>query len=125
MTGSGPSEELLRLEVRELTDLLRRHDSFAGFRNMLAAKGIPASVSVLAGLIEGEDERRFGVILTPAGQECALFETARDDSLIRWETIDDPRTLGYAFQAVLAGIAMVRAGQICQVPGRAGRMAAE
>ena len=124
MTGSGPSEELLRLEVRELTDLLRRHDSFAGFRNMLAAKGIPASASVLAGLIEGGDGRRFGVILT-AGQKCVLFEAAWDDSLIRWEIIDDPRTLGYAFQAVLAGIAMVRAGQICQVPGRAGKMAAE
>jgi len=112
MAASGPSEELLQLEVRELTDLLRHHDSFAGFRDTLAAKGIPASVSILAGLIEGEDERRFGVILTAAGRECALFETARDDLLIRWEIIDDPRTLGYAFQAVLVGIAMVRAGQI-------------
>jgi hypothetical protein len=111
MAASPPSEELLRLEVRELTDLLRHHDSFAGFRDTLAAKGIPASVAILAGLIEGEDERRFGVILT-AGQECVLFETARDDSLIRWEIIDDPRALGYAFQAVLVGIAMVRAGQI-------------
>ena len=111
MAASRPSEELLRLEVRELTGLLRHHDSFAGFRDTLVAKGIPASVAVLAGLIEGEDERRFGVILT-AGQECVLFETARDDSLIRWEVIDDPRALGHAFQAVLVGIAMVRAGQI-------------
>lgn len=111
MAANGPSEELLRLEVRELTGLLRHHDSFAGFRDTLAARGIPASVAILAGLIEGEDERRFGVILT-AGQECVLFETARDGSLIRWEIIDDPRALGYAFQAVLVGIAMVRAGQI-------------
>ena len=50
-------------------------------------------------------------MLTP-GQECVLFETARDDSLTRWEVIDDPRTLGNDFQAVLAGIAMVRGGQI-------------
>ena len=111
MAARRPREELLRLEVRELTDLLRHADSFAGFRGTLAAKGIPASLAILAGLVEGEDERRNGVILTP-GQECVLFETARDDSLIRWEIIDDPRTLACDFQAVLAGIAMVRAGQI-------------
>jgi hypothetical protein len=111
MAARRSQEELLQLEVRELTDLLRHHDSFAAFRDTLAAKGIPASVAILTGLIEGEDERRLGAILTP-GQECVLFETARDDSLIRWEIIDDPRTLGYAFSAVLAGIAMVRAGHI-------------
>jgi hypothetical protein len=111
MAARRPPEKLLRLEVRELTDLLRHADSFAGFRDTLAAKGIPASLAILAGLVEGEDERRHGVILTP-GQECVLFETARDDSLIRWEIIDDPRTLVYDFQAVLVGIAMVRADQI-------------
>jgi len=111
MAARRPPEELLRLEVRELTDLLRHADSFAGLRDTLAAKGIPASAAILAGLVEGEAERRYGVILTP-GQECVLFETARDDSLIRWEIIDEPRTLGNAFEAVLVGIAMVRAGQI-------------
>jgi len=111
MAARRPPDELLQLEVRELTGLLRHHDSFAGFCDTLAAKGIPASVAILAGLIEGEDERRLGAILTP-GQECVLFETARDDSLIRWEIIDDPRTLRYAFKAVLVGIAMVRSGQI-------------
>lgn len=111
MDARHPPEELLRLEVRELTDLLRHDGSFAGLRDTLAAKGIPASAAILAGLIESADGRRYGVILTP-GQECVLFETARDDSLIRWEIIDDPRTLGHDFQAVLTGIAMVRAGQI-------------
>ena len=41
-----------------------------------------------------------------------LFETAPDDSLIRWEIIDVPRALTNSFAAVLAGITMVRAGQI-------------
>ena len=100
----GPPDELLRLEVRELTGLLRHADSFAGLRGALASKGIPASEVILAGLIESEDESRYGVMLTP-GQECILFETARDDSLTRWEIIDDPRTLGNDFEAVLAGIA--------------------
>jgi hypothetical protein len=51
------------------------------------------------------------VVLTP-GRECVLFETAPDRSLIRWEIIDDPQTLTNAFQALLVGIAMVRAGQV-------------
>ena len=91
--------------------MLRHADSFAGLRDTLAAKGLPASAVILAGLIESEDCRRYGAILTP-NRECVLFETARDDSLTLWEIIDDPGTLGYAFQAVLTGIAMVRAGQI-------------
>jgi len=111
MDARRPPEELLRLEVRELTDMLRHADSFAGLRQTLAAKGLPASAVILAGLIESEDCRRYGAILTP-NEECVLFETARDDSLTLWEIIDDPGTLGYAFQAVLTGIAMVRAGQI-------------
>ena len=78
---------------------------------MLAGKGIPASAAILAGLIEGEDLSRYGVILTP-GRECVLFETAPDDSLIRWEVIDEPETLTDAFQAVLVAIAMVRDGRI-------------
>jgi hypothetical protein len=106
-----PAEELLQLEVRELTDLLRHDESFAGLRDTLASQGIPASVAILAGLIESEDERRYGVVLTP-GQECILFETAGDDSLVRWEIIDEPRTLRHDFQAVLTGIAMVRDGEI-------------
>jgi hypothetical protein len=69
MAARLPPEELLQLEVRELTDLLRHHESFAGFRDTLASKGIPASAAILAGLIESKDERRYGVILTP-GQEC-------------------------------------------------------
>lgn len=107
-TGAG---RWLQLEVRELTDLLRHADSFAELRDTLAAKGIPASRAILAGLIQSEDESSYGVILTP-GQECVLFETSPDGSLIRWEIIDDPRTLTNAFEAVLVRVAMVRADQI-------------
>jgi hypothetical protein len=111
MTARPSPEELLQLEVRELTGLLRHDGSFADLRDTLTTSGIPASVAVLAGLIESEDESRSGVILTP-GQECVLFETAPDGSLTRWEIIDDPTALDESFEAVVAGIAMVRAGQI-------------
>jgi hypothetical protein len=89
----------------------RHADSFTDLRDTLAAQGIPASAAIPAGLIESEDESRYRVILTP-GQECVLFETAPDGSLIRWEIINEPRTLTNAFEAVLVGIAMVRADQI-------------
>ena len=102
---------MLQAEVRELTDHLRHDDYFAHIRDTLAAKGIPASGTILTGLIESEDCSSYGVVLTP-GQECVLFETAPDRSLIRWEIVDEPRTLTNAFEAVLVGIAMVQAGQI-------------
>jgi len=113
MTGRRVPEELLQLEVTELTDLLRHGGSFTGLRDMLAAKGVPASAAILAGLIEGVDLSRYGVILTP-GRECVVFETAPGpgDSLVRWEVIDQPGTLSDDFEAVLVGIAMVRDGQI-------------
>lgn len=104
-----PSEEMLQQEVRELTDLLRHAGSFADLRNALAARGSPASETILAGLIEGEDESRYGVILT-ASQECVRFETAPNGSLTTWEIIDEPNALTSDFQAVSVGISMVRRG---------------
>jgi hypothetical protein len=76
MTARRPPEELLQQEVRELTDLLRHADSFADLRDVLAARGTPASETILAGLIESEDESRYGVILT-AGQKCVRLKPPR------------------------------------------------
>lgn len=106
-----PPEELLRQEVRELTDLLRHADSFADLRAALAARGSPASGTILAGLIEGEDESRYGVMLT-ASQECVQFETAPNSSITRWEIIDKPDALSSDFQAVSVAISMMRSGEI-------------
>jgi hypothetical protein len=78
---------------------------------VLASKGLPASVAILAGLIDGEDGSRYGVVLTP-GQECIVFELAPDSTLIRWDAISDPRVLADSFDAVITGIAMLRDGQI-------------
>jgi len=111
MLMGRPPEELLKQEVRELTDLLRHADSFADLRDALAARGSSASETILAGLIEGEDEGRYGVILT-ASQECVLFETAPDGSITRWEIIDKPNALTSDFQAVSVGISMMRSGEI-------------
>jgi hypothetical protein len=111
MAARRPPEELLQQEVRELTKLLRQADSFANLRDVLVAKGSPASGTILVGLIEGEDESRCGVILT-AGQECIRFETAPDGSLTTWQIINELDALMSDFQAVSAGISMMRSGQI-------------
>ena len=106
-----PPEELLQQEVRELTELLRNADSFADLREALATRGLPASETVLAGLIESEDESRYGVILT-VSQECVRFEIAPNGSITRWEIIDKPDALMPDFQAVSVGMYMMRSGEI-------------
>lgn len=111
MTGRRPPGEQLQQEVRELTELLRHAGTFADLRDALTAKGLPASEVVLAGLIEGEDESRYGVLLT-TNQGCVRFETAPNGSLTRWETVDEPHALTSDFQAVSVGISMMRSGQI-------------
>jgi hypothetical protein len=111
MTSRLPPEELLEQEVRELTDLLRHEDSSANIRGVLAAKGLDASRTILAGLIDGLDGSRYGVVLTPS-QECIVFELAPNDSLVRWEIINEPDSLTSAFQAVSIGILMLRSGQL-------------
>ena len=111
MISRLPPDELLEQEVRELTDLLRHEDSSANIRGVLAAKGVDAARTILAGLIDGLDGSRYGVVLTPS-QECVVFEMAPNDSLVRWEIINEPDSLTAAFQAVSIGISMLRSGQI-------------
>jgi hypothetical protein len=111
MAAQIPREELLEQEVTELTDLLRHEDSFASIREMLAAKGLSASELVLAGLIDGIDGSRYGVILTH-GYECIRFEIAPNGSLAMWDKIDELDDLKSGFQAVPTGISMMRRGQI-------------
>jgi hypothetical protein len=111
-TGRYGTEEQLRQEVTELTDLLHNDAAFADLRDLLTAHGLPASQTLLAGFIGSEDESMYGVFVT-SDVECVRFETGPDGHLIRWETIDDLGALTKAFAAVAVGIAMKRSGQIC------------
>jgi hypothetical protein len=111
VTDRHGTEEQLRQEVRELTDLLRTDGSFADLRDVLAAHGLLVSQTLLTGLIEGEDEHQYGVFIT-AGLELVRFEIGRNAQLISWEIVDDPDVLAEDFAAVAIGITMKRAGQI-------------
>lgn len=110
MMARRASEEQLRLEVRELTDLLREDRSFADLRDVLLAKGLSPSDVILVGLIEGEDESRYGVIAT--GEECIRFETAPNGALTLWEFVEDLDALANDFEAASVGVAMKRSGDI-------------
>ncbi len=101
-----PSEEDLRSEVSELTDLLRHDEDFADLRDALTAKGLAMATTVLAGLIEGEDESRYGVAIRRDGK-CVLFELASSGLLTHWEEVADLDLLSADFQAVRVGISMV------------------
>jgi hypothetical protein len=111
VTDRHGTEEQLRQEVRELTDLLRTGASFADLRDLLATRGHHPSQTLLAGLIEGEDEHQYGVLIT-VGMELIRFEIGRNAELISWEIVDDPDVLVRSFAAVVIGITMKRAGQI-------------
>ncbi len=105
------TEEQLRQEVEELTDMLRNDAAFADLRELLTDHGLVPSETVLAGLIEGEDESTYGVLLT-VDLQCIRFEARGDGELTEWRNIDDLSILANAFEAVGVGVAMLRAGEI-------------
>ena len=105
------TQEELRQEVTELTDLMREDSDFADIRKILAAQGLQPEDTLLAGLITGGDDRQYGVLITGAGQ-CVLFETDARGTLILWETVDDIARLENDFDAVAVGVEMKRNGEI-------------
>lgn len=105
------TEAELRLEVRELTELLREDSAFADLRDLLTARGLQASEVLLAGLIEGEDNSQYGVVIA-ADLLCFMFEIGGGDQLVRWEEIEDVDALARDFSAVGVGIAMKRSGEL-------------
>ena len=106
-----PSQEELEEEVGELTHLLRGDKSFVDLRNALSAEGLSVSETVLAGLIEGEDESLYGVVVGLDGG-CARFEMASDGKFTQWETVHDLDSLSSDFQAVRVAFDMVRGGHL-------------
>jgi hypothetical protein len=105
------TEAELRLEVSELTELLREDSDFAGLRSLLTAQGRHASKVLLAGLVCGEDNSQYGVFIT-ADLQCLLFEIGPSNQLVRWERVEDVDALAKDFSAVNVGIAMRRAGEL-------------
>ena len=110
MTTNRIPTELLKREVRELTELLRNDALFANLRHALSVHGLHASDVILAGFVTTDDESEHGVFLTTdlAG---IRFELGRNGSVVRWDAVDEPDTLTEFFPAVSVGIAMMRSDE--------------
>jgi hypothetical protein len=101
----------LRQEVSELTELMRDDESYRDIRDVLAAKGLSPADAVLAGLISGEDNSQYGVLVLD-DESCVLFATNPRGSLLRWETVRDIATLETDFRTIAVGLEMKRNGEI-------------
>ncbi len=101
-----PRPDLLEQEVRELTELLRHGgDPWGDLRALLDERGLDPQNTILAGLIEGEDESSYGVFVT-RDDVPLVFETARDRSVLRWERVADVAALADDFEAVPTALAL-------------------
>lgn len=98
MTNPRTAYEQSKLEVEELSELLRTDDAFADLRAALISHGQRPEDVLLGGLIGGEDESSYGVFVYRDGA-CRLFETVRSGVVVRWERVE-PQVLAKDFGAV-------------------------
>ncbi|RKN18956.1 hypothetical protein D7147_16275 [Micromonospora musae] len=111
MTRGLISSGELRLEVAKLTSLMRDDSDFSDLRDVLTSKDLPPGDTLLAGLVSGEDDSQYGVLVVGAG-ECVLFEIDSHGSLIRWEVVDDISALEDDFDAIAVGVEMKSNGEL-------------
>jgi hypothetical protein len=94
-----PTEEELRLEVEELTELLRTDRSLADLRAALTTRHLRPEDVVLGGLTESEAETMWGVFVDGAG-ECTVFKILRNGNVVRWDRVEDPSSLAGKHPAI-------------------------
>ena len=105
MGPKTPTEEELRLEVEELTDLLRTDQSFADLRAALATRHLRPEDVVLGGLTESEEETMWGVFVNRAG-ECTVFKILRNGQVVRWDRVEDPCSLASQYPAIHVAVSV-------------------
>jgi hypothetical protein len=105
MENETSEGDLLRQEVIELTDLMRNDSDFSDIREVVLAKGLPLNDTLLAGLIEGEEENRYGALVTSSGQ-CITFLIDSVGRLVEWNLIEDTSVLSDDFDAIAIGVQM-------------------
>jgi hypothetical protein len=106
---SRREEELLRQEVRELTELMRVGPGFGDFRNALTAAGIAPENCLLAGFVEDEEENEFGALVTVDGR-IFVYErnTAAGASGFKgFKEMPDPREAAELYPAVEVALSML------------------
>ena len=106
-----PTEEELRLEVEELTELLRTDRSLADLRAALTTRHLRPEDVVLGGLTESEEETMWGVFVNRAG-ECTVFKILRNGQVVRWDRIEDPSLLAHQYPAINAAVSIATAQKL-------------
>src|SRR5262252_8836625 len=107
MTKTPPieEEEELRLEVEELTELLRTDQGMADLRAALTTRHLRPEDVVLGGLVESEAETMWGVFVNRAG-ECTVFKILRDGQVVRWDRVEDPSSLASQYPAINVAVSI-------------------
>jgi hypothetical protein len=105
MPKTPPSEEVLRIDVEELAELLRTSQGMADLRAALETRHLRPEDVVLGGLIETEEETMYGVFVTRAG-ECTAFEILRDGQVVRWDRVEDPSSLASRYPAIKLAVSI-------------------
>jgi hypothetical protein len=100
-----PTEEELRLEVEELTELLRTDRSLADLRAALATRHLRPEDVVLGGLTESEAETMWGVFVNRAG-ECTVFKILRNGLVVRWDRVEEPSSLASKHPAINVAVSI-------------------
>lgn len=106
-------EELLRLEVSELTEMLRADDCFIPLRQLLLEAGLEPDSLFMAGFIEnaagvvpGGDDVTIGVVVTAAGEvyeyEGRIFRPPLDEVRLVRRSAEAAATDWPALNAALA-----------------------
>ena len=104
-TPNTPSEEVLRIDVEELAELLRTNQGLADLRAALATRHLRPEDVVLGGLIETEEETMYGVFVNRAG-ECTVFEILGDGQVVRWDRVEDPSSLASDHPAINVAVSI-------------------
>lgn len=103
---SRSDEKLLRLEVDELTELLRHDEQWSDLRLAIASKGVDVANTMLAGFFEDEQSRSYGVLAPVDDDEFIEFQMSARGRLTKWtKTLDVDRLLE-SFPAVKIAIEM-------------------
>jgi hypothetical protein len=106
-----PREEVLRIEIEELAELLRTNQGLAKLRAALTSRHLRPEDVVLGGLIESEEETIYGVFVNRAG-ECTIFEILRDGQVVHWDRVEDPSSLASEYPAINVAVSVATAQKL-------------
>jgi hypothetical protein len=95
MNDEEEEKDLLRMEIEELSDMLRNDETWENLREILRARNIDPEKSLLVSFMEDDEDRELGVLVTGAKRviEYKRSTTANDASFEAVDITDQPERL--------------------------------